>query len=146
MTIRETALTASEVIRLLDLGQHPEGGYFRETFRDAEPAGRRGYSTAIYFLLKAGERSLWHRVDATEIWHHYAGAPLDLSLSSDGAGAEHRRLGPDLAAGERPQIVVPAGWWQAAESLGEWTLVGCTVAPAFEFSAFEIAPADFTPE
>lgn len=135
--------TAAEIIRLLDLSPHPEGGHFRETFRDREPSGGRGHSTAIYFLLAAGERSAWHRVDATEVWHHYCGAPLRLSLSKGDAEVEHLRLGTDLVAGERPQIVVPANCWQAAESLGAWTLVGCTVAPAFEFSGFEMAPGRF---
>jgi hypothetical protein len=137
---------AEDIIRLLDLRPHPEGGHFRETFRDSEPAGGRSHSTAIYFLLAAGERSAWHRVDAAEVWHHYAGAPLRLSLSSDGAAADHAHLGTNLAAGERPQIVIPAYCWLAAESLGAWTLVGCTVAPAFEFSAFEMAPPDFAPD
>jgi uncharacterized protein len=141
-----SALTAAEIVRLLDLRPHPEGGHYRETFRDGEPAEGRSHGTAIYFLLAAGERAVWHRVDATEIWHHYCGAPLRLSLSYDGAGAEHRRLGVDLAAGERPQIVIPRHCWQTAESLGAWTLIGCTVAPAFEFSAFEMAPPDFNPE
>jgi predicted cupin superfamily sugar epimerase len=141
-----SSLSAAEVIRLLDLRPHPDGGHFRETFRDGRPAGGRGHSTAIYFFLAAGERSTWHRVDATEIWHHYGGTPLRLSLSRDGIRADHRHLGTDLAAGERPQIVVPALCWQAAESLGAWTLIGCTVAPAFEFSEFEMAPMDFAPE
>jgi predicted cupin superfamily sugar epimerase len=141
-----SASSAADIIRRLDLSPHPEGGHFRETFRDSRPAGGRSHSTALYFLLAAGERSAWHRIDATEIWHHYAGAPLRLSLSSDGAVAEHHRLGKDLTAGERPQIVIAPHCWQAAECLGAWTLVGCTVAPAFEFSAFEMAPADFAPE
>ena len=136
-------LTASEIVRLLDLNPHPEGGHFRETFRDAGPLGRRGHSTAIYYFLSAGERSHWHRVDATEIWHHYCGAPLRLSLSADGEKVAHHHLGTDLRSGERPQIAVPKDCWQAAESLGDWTLVGCTVAPAFEFSGFEMAPPEF---
>jgi uncharacterized protein len=139
-------LSAQEVIARLGLTRHPEGGWFRETFRDPAPAGERGASTAIYFLLPRGERSAWHRVrDAVELWHHYAGAPLVLSLSADGRAVETLRLGADLAAGERPQAVVPAGVWQAAESLGEWTLVGCTVAPAFDFAAFELAPPGWAP-
>ena len=140
-----SALSAADIARLLDLRPHPEVGHFRESFRDPAAAGGRGQSTAIYYLLTAGERSHWHRVDAAEIWHHYCGATLRLSLSAAGADAEHHRLGTDLGAGERPQIVVPKGCWQAAESLGAWTLVGCTVAPAFEFSGFEMAPADFNP-
>ena len=116
-------LSGAEIVRLLDLRPHPEGGHFRETFRDPDPAGdRRGHSTAIFYLLAAGERSQWHRIDTPEIWHHYCGAPLRLSLSGDGKDADHKRLGTDLGAGERPQIVVPKNCWQAAESLGEWTL------------------------
>ena len=141
-----SVLSAAEIIRLLGLSPHREGGYFRESFRDSQPYGGRSHSTAIYYLLAAGERSAWHRVDATEIWHYYAGGPLRLSLSRDGTSADDRRLGTDLATGERPQIVVPAQCWQAAESLGAWTLVGCTVAPAFEFSKFEMAPKDFAPD
>lgn len=141
-----SVLSAAEIIRLLDLSPHPEGGYFRESFRDSQPNGGRKHSTAIYYLLAAGERSAWHRVDATEIWHHYAGGALRLSLSRDGTSTDDRRLGTNLAAGERPQIVVPAQCWQAAESLGAWTLAGCTVAPAFEFSKFEMAPKNFVPE
>lgn len=141
-----TEMSASQIVALLDLHPHPEGGHFRETFRDAEPGGEgRGHSTAIFYLLAAGERSQWHRVDTCELWHHYCGAPLRLSLSADGKGAEHKRLGTDFGAGESPQIVVPKNCWQAAESLGAWTLVGCTVAPAFEFSGFEMAPPEFDP-
>ena len=138
-------LSAADIIHLLDLRPHPEGGHYRQTFRDpAHDGGRRSVSTAIYFLLAAGERSHWHRVDAVEIWHWYAGAALALKTAgSDGVATV--RLGADLAAGERPQAVVPAGAWQAAESLGAWTLVGCTVAPGFEFSGFELAPKDWTP-
>src|SRR5580704_18158597 len=123
-------LSAVDVVRLLDLHPHPEGGHFRETFRDPrQDDNGRSLSTAIYFLLAAGERSQWHRIDAVEIWHWHAGAPLALKIAgSDGVSTV--RLGADLAAGERPQAVVPAGAWQAAESLGAWTLVGCTVAPA----------------
>jgi predicted cupin superfamily sugar epimerase len=137
-------LTAAEVIGLLELRPHPEGGHFRETFRDTRESDGRSVSTAIYFLLARGERSHWHRVDATEVWHYYAGAPLALSIA-DGSGTTVVRLGPDLAAGERPQAAVPAGAWQAAESLGDWTLVGCTVAPGFEFAGFEMAPPGWTP-
>jgi uncharacterized protein len=138
------SLTATDVIRLLALGLHPEGGHYRETFRDARIIDGRSASTAIYFLLARGERSHWHRVDAVEIWHHYAGAPLALSLA-DGAGTTTVRLGTDIAAGECPQVAVPAGAWQEAESLGAWTLVGCTVAPGFEFKGFELAPPGWVP-
>jgi uncharacterized protein len=137
-------LAAHEMIRLLELSPHPEGGHYRETFRDAAADGGRAASTAIYFLLARGERSHWHRVDAAEVWHWYAGAPLALEVAGS-EGIATLRLGPDLAAGERPQAVVPKGAWQAAESLGEWTLVGCTVAPGFVFSGFELAPPDFVP-
>ena len=107
----------------------------------------REAGSAIYHLLRAGERSAWHRVDATEIWHHYAGAPLRLSLAA-GSGLEsarHHVLGPDIEAGQRPQLIVPAGDWQAAQSVGAWTLVGCTVAPAFTFEGFELAPSGWEP-
>jgi len=136
--------TANGLIAALGLKPHPEGGSFRETWRDQAAAGR-GSGTAIYYLLKKGEVSAWHRIDATEIWHHYAGAPLALTLRQD--RAETRLvLGPDIKAGERPQLIVPAGAWQTAMSLGAWTLVGCTVSPAFEFSGFELAPGDGPPD
>jgi uncharacterized protein len=136
--------TAAEVIRLLDLRPHPEGGHFRETFRDAREVDGRAVSTAIYFLLARGERSHWHRIDAVEVWHYYAGAPLELTIA-DVRGTTVVRLGPDVAAGERPQSIVPAGIWQAAQSVGDWTLVGCTVAPGFSFTGFELAPAGWSP-
>lgn len=136
-------LSADEIVARLGLQPHPEGGHFRETFR-APDAGRAA-STAIFFLLKAGERSHWHRVDADEVWHHYAGAPLELSMSDDGRAPRHRRLGCDFDIGEMPQIVVPRGVWQAARSLGNWTLVGCTVAPGFDFAGFELAPPGWEP-
>ena len=139
-------LTATDVIRLLDLRPHPEGGHFRETFRDTwliETA--RAASTAIYFLLARGERSHWHRIDAAEVFHWYAGAPLRLDMAPENGTRQRILLGNDLAAGERPQAVVPAHTWQAAESLGDWTLVGCTVAPGFEFTKFELAPAGWEP-
>ena len=136
--------TAADIIAMLGMKPHPEGGHYIETFRDA-PEGGRGHSTAIYFLLEAGECSVWHRVDAAEIWHYYAGAPLALTISPNGHDASAYRLGPNVAAGERPQVVVPAGEWQTAESLGAWTLVGCTVAPGFAFEGFEMAPPDWRP-
>ncbi|WP_026606574.1 cupin domain-containing protein [Methylocapsa acidiphila] len=142
----DPSVKAAEIIRLLDLRPHPEGGFFRETFRDsAEATPGRAASTLIYFLLDAGQRSHWHRVDAAEAWHYYAGAPLLLMVSQEGEAPHAHRLGADLIAGERPQFVVPAGWWQSAESIGAWTLVGCSVAPGFEFSGFELAPATRTP-
>jgi len=139
-------LSAAEIIRLLGLVPHPEGGHFREIFRDPRRLeGGRAASTAIYFLLAAGERSHWHRVDAAEVWHFYAGAPLALEIARDEQTVERCLLGNDLAAGARPQIAVPANAWQAAESLGDWTLAGCTVAPGFEFSRFELAPKGWCP-
>jgi len=133
------SLTADEVIRLLQLEAHPEGGYFRETFRDSRRAGERSASTAIYFLLKRGEISRWHRIDAVEVWHWYGGGPLRLQIRNGGAQVETVLLGNDLPKNERPQAVVPAHAWQTAETMGDWTLVGCTVAPGFEFSGFELA-------
>ncbi|MAY63839.1 MAG: cupin [Rhizobiales bacterium] len=138
-------MTPEEIIETLGMAPHPEGGHYVETFRD-EAGGGRGHSTAIYYLLGAGERSHWHRVtDASEVWHWHAGGPLKLSLAAPGVSATDHTLGIDLAKGQRPQIVVPANWWQSAEPLGAWTLVGCTVAPGFEFSSFEMAPPDWTP-
>ena len=137
------SVTADEIIARLGLKPHPEGGHFCETFR--APDEGRGASTAIFFLLKAGERSHWHRVDADEVWHHYAGAPLELSMSRDGRAARHLRLGSDFGIGETPQLVVPRGVWQATRSLGNWTLVGCTVAPGFDFAGFELAPPGWRP-
>lgn len=129
------------MIRLLDLKPHPEGGHFRETFRDPRHVdGGRAASTAIYFLLRRGQRSHWHRVDAAEAWHWYAGSALILQIDTSSV-----RLGPDLAAGERPQAVVPARTWQAAETTGDWTLCGCTVAPGFEFKGFGLAPEGWNP-
>ena len=139
-------LTASDVIRLLDLKPHPEGGHFRETFRDTQQIeGGRPASTAIYFLLARGERSHWHRIDAVEIWHWHAGAPLELEIAQSKGRIESVALGNDLASGQRPQAVVPAHGWQAAQSLGDWTLCGCTVAPGFEFKNFELAPMGWAP-
>jgi hypothetical protein len=145
LTVPLDSLSAADVVRLLDLRPHPEGGHFRETFRDPRAVDGRAASTAIYYLLGAGEASAWHRVDAAEVWHFYAGSALALTLSPDGRETLGFRLGPDLARGERPQVVVPAGAWQAAESLGAWTLVGCTVAPGFDFAGFEMAPPGWRP-
>lgn len=132
-------MSADEIIGLLELERHPEGGWFRQTFRD-DVAGGRAYSTLIYYLLEAGDRSAWHRVDSAEVWHWYAGAPLELRV-----GRAAIALGNDLSAGQRPQGVVPRGAWQSARSLGDWTLVGCTVAPGFEFAQFELAPPGWEP-
>lgn len=139
-------LSGDEVIEMLGLSPHPEGGHYRETFRDAAEPGTRAASTAIYFLLKAGERSHWHAVDAAEAWHFYAGDPLLLEVSPTGGPITRIRLGGDLGDGERPQAVVPAGHWQQARSLGKWTLVGCTVAPAFMFEGFILTAPDFSPD
>ncbi len=132
---------ADALIAALGLERHPEGGWFRETWRDPDVDGRRGSGTAIYFLLREGERSHWHRVDAVEIWHHYAGAPLELAI----AGTVPVILGPEVIAGQVPQALVPAGAWQSARSLGAFTLVGCTVSPAFRFEGFELAPEGWSP-
>lgn len=138
-------MPAAEVIRTLGLARHPEGGWYRETFRDPAGPDGRGWSTMILFLLEAGEVSAWHRVDAAELWFWHAGGPLALSISDDGVAARAVRLGPDLRAGQSVQAVVPAGAWQAAETLGAWTLVSCVVAPGFLFGRFELAPADWFP-
>ena len=130
---------ADRLIQLLDLKPHPEGGHFRETYRDSNEG--RAYSTAIYFLLKAGEVSRWHRVDAAEVWHFYRGAALELKI-----GKDTYVLGANIDEAQVPQLVVPPNVWQAARSLGDYTLVGCTVAPGFEFSKFEMAPDGFTPQ
>jgi predicted cupin superfamily sugar epimerase len=137
--------SAAEIIARLELKPHPEGGHFRETFRDARTdTGGRSLSTAIYFLLARGERSHWHRIDAVEMWHYYAGDALTLRIA-DEDGQRTVTLGPNLAAGEVPQAIVPPQAWQSAESTGEWTLVGCTVAPGFEFAKFELAPKGWEP-
>jgi predicted cupin superfamily sugar epimerase len=139
-------ISAAEIIAILGMKPHPEGGWYAETFRDGAHGGR-GHSTAIYFLLEEDQLSAWHRVkDASEVWHFYDGAPLALSMHQEGGAVIEQVLGTALAAGERPQIVVPAGWWQSARSLGEWTLVGCTVAPGFQFAAFELAAPGWEPQ
>ena len=137
-------MTPDELIAHFGLAPHPEGGYYVETWRDGE-GGARGAGTAIYFLLVRGQRSRWHRVDATEIWHHYAGAPVALDIAPAGEAPTRYVLGTDFAAGERPQLIVPPHAWQAAESTGAFSLVGCTVSPAFEFAGFELAPEGFEP-
>jgi predicted cupin superfamily sugar epimerase len=134
------ASEADRIIALLNLQPHPEGGYFRETFRDMSGSGGRAYSTAIYFLLKAGEVSRWHRVDAAEVWHFYRGAPLELRIDK-----QTYVLGPNLDEAQAPQVIVPPHAWQSARSLGDYTLVGCTVAPGFEFTHFELAQDGFEP-
>ena len=133
------SLTADEVIRLLQLEAHPEGGYYRETFRDSKKIGERSASTAIYFLLKQGEISRWHRIDSVEVWHWYGGDPIRLQIRDADGPVETVLLGNDLVKSERPQAIVPAHAWQTAETLGAWTLVGCTVAPGFVFAGFLLA-------
>jgi hypothetical protein len=138
--------TATDIIARLELRPHPEGGHYRETFRDKRAdAQGRACSTAIYFLLARGERSQWHRIDAVEVWHYYAGSALTLQIANDGCAPHTIKLGPDVAAGERPQAIVPASAWQTAGTSGDWTLVGCTVAPGFEFAKLELAPKHWDP-
>ena len=140
-----STLSAAEVIAILELERHPEGGWYRRTFADASTEGARHHSTAIYYLLEGNDQSAWHRVDAAEVWHWHAGAPLRLRLSHEGKVIDEHILGPELKGAERPQVVVPRHCWQTAKSLGAWTLVGCTVAPGFEFSGFEMAERDWEP-
>ena len=143
---QKAAMThAQDLIDQLGLAPHPEGGWYRETWRADTPDGGRAAGTAIYYLLAVGDSSHWHRVDAAEIWHFYAGAPLSLTVSPDGHDAEAMLLGPEIATGQRPQLIVPPGWWQTAVSMGAWTLVGCTVSPGFDFDGFEMAPPDWRP-
>jgi predicted cupin superfamily sugar epimerase len=138
--------SAAEIIARLELQPHPEGGHYRETFRDqTTDASGRACSTSIYFLLARGERSHWHRIDAVEVWHYYAGSALTLRIAHEGCKPEEFSLGADLVRGERPQASVPARCWQMSETNGDWTLVGCTVAPGFEFTSFELASKDWTP-
>ena len=138
-------MTSADIIARLGLAPHPEGGWYRETFRDARLVDGRSASTAILYLLDVGDVSEWHRVDAVEIWHWHAGAPLVITTSPNGHDASAHHLGSNLAAGQRPQFVVPEGHWQTATSLGAWTLVGCTVAPGFRFEGFELAPPGWRP-
>lgn len=137
-------MKADEIITALGLRPHPEGGFYRETFRDCAGPDGRAHSTAIYYLLRAGEVSRWHRIDTVEIWHWYAGDALELSFVDSGA-VSPVLLGPKVIEGQRPQVVIPARAWQSAKPLGSYTLCGCTVAPGFEFSEFQIAPEDWSP-
>jgi len=129
----------NRIVTTLELSPHPEGGHYRETFRDGAGPSGRAHSTAIYYLLREGEVSAPHRIDAAEVWHYYRGAPLELTIREEDKEAGRFVLGPNIEKGERPQIVVPPRAWQSARSLGAYTLVGCTVAPGFEFAAFELA-------
>lgn len=136
-------MNAQDIITTLRLSPHPEGGYYRQTWSDSTGTPRP-HGTCIYFLLDAGKPSHWHKVDAVEIWHFYAGAPLRLKLAETENGPRQDILfGPDLGTGQRPQCIVPKDWWQAAETTGDWTLVGCTVSPGFSFDGFELAPPNF---
>jgi hypothetical protein len=145
MNLREGTLDPAALISRLGLVPHPEGGHYREFWRDRPTDGRRGAGTAIYYLLRAGERSHWHRVDAAECWHFYAGEALALHCSPDGVARRTVVLGGDLGAGQMPACVIPANHWQAAEPLGRWALLGCTVSPAFDFAGFELAPPGWEP-
>jgi predicted cupin superfamily sugar epimerase len=144
MRLTDRDLDPRGLITQLGMRPHPEGGYFAEIFRHSPADGSRGHSTAIYYLLTPGDRSHWHRVDADEGWHWYGGGALELRLS-DGKGVKTILLGPDLAAGQRPFAMVPRGMWQAAAPRDGWVLCGCTVAPAFTFDGFELAPPDWEP-
>ena len=136
---------AQDIIQTFGMAPHPEGGWYVETFRAPSVPGARSAVTAIYFLLQEGQRSHWHRVDASEIWLWHAGSPIRLQLSPDGQQTDAILLGPDTAAGERPQAIVQIGVWQSAESTGTWSLVSCIVAPAFEFAGFTLAPPGWSP-
>ncbi|MEO1549827.1 MAG: cupin domain-containing protein [Pseudomonadota bacterium] len=137
---------AQNLIETLDLGPHPEGGWYRQTWVAEVQEGQRPAGTAIYYLLEEGQRSHWHKVDATEIWHWYAGAEMHLSLAAQDAGpVETHLLSNAFADGARPQVIVPTGWWQSARPVGGWSLVGCTVSPGFQFDGFELAPVGWSP-
>jgi len=139
-----TPVIAADIIAALDLAPHPEGGWYRQTWAAPAAPGQRPGGSAIYFLLRAAEVSHWHRFDAAEIWHHHTGAALTLRMAATAQGpVQTVLLGPDIARGMVPQAVVPQGWWQSARSAGEWTLVGCTTTPAFQFDGFELAPPGF---
>lgn len=134
------------LIEKLGLAPHPEGGWYRETWRAEASDGERGVATAIYFLLEAGQRSHWHRVDATELWLFHAGSPLLIETAASEAGpVAPARLGPDPLAGEAPQLRIPPGHWQATTADRGWALVSCIVAPAFDFAGFELAPPGWAP-
>jgi hypothetical protein len=143
---RDSALPEEEVRAALDLRPHPEGGHYRELWRDKLPGGGRGAASAIHFLLAEGERSHWHRIDASEVWIWQAGAPLRLGLCLEDSARKEFRLGPDAGNAEVFQAIVPPYAWQEAMSLGAWTLVSCIVAPAFQFEGFELAPPGWAPE
>ena len=140
-------MTADDLVSFLELKPHPEGGWYKETYRSKMEREGRCVMTAIYYLLRAGETSRWHRVkDADEVWTWIAGGVLSFTRSVDGKHAEPLRLGMDLAAGAVPQLVVPAGAWQTASAESDFVLVSCIVAPGFDFAGFEFAPSDFAPK
>uniref|UniRef100_A0A914WRW7 DUF985 domain-containing protein n=1 Tax=Plectus sambesii TaxID=2011161 RepID=A0A914WRW7_9BILA len=135
-----STLDPAAIIKTFRMKPNPEGGWYAESYRDDSYKESRGRSSAIYFLLTKDNSSRWHRLkDSVEIWHFYAGSPVLLQMNPDGGDVVKKRLGPNLPTGERPQVAVPAGWWQTAESLGDWTLVGCTVTPGFDPEQFELA-------
>lgn len=136
---------AADIISALDLAPHPEGGWYRETWRADAGAGERAAGTAILFLLEAHQRSHWHRVDAAEHWFWHAGAPIELSIALADGPTERLMLGAQLDQGQLPQRLVPPHWWQAARPMGGWSLVSCTVVPGFEFAGFTLAPPDWSP-
>jgi uncharacterized protein len=137
---------AQQLIARLGLEPHPEGGHFREIYRHChDRCDERGHVTSIYYLLEAGQVSHWHRIDAVELWHFHAGAPLELTVVEEGRPPIRYRLGIDFEADEQPQATVPPKAWQSARSLGAWSLVGCTVAPAFDFAGFELAAPGWSP-
>lgn len=139
-------MTPKAIIETLGLKPHPEGGWYRETWRAAAPPGERASATAIFFLLEAGERSHWHRVDAAELWLWHAGETLTLSMAPDeNSPVSTVTLGPDVTEGHVPQALVPPGQWQMAMPDRGWVLVSCVVSPGFEFSGWELAPEDWEP-
>jgi uncharacterized protein len=138
-------MDAREVIEWLELAPHPEGGWYRETWRGAASPSGRPAGTAIWFLLEGGAASRWHRIDVVEVWTWHGGSPLELAVSREGEEPDRMVLGRDFESGERPQAVVPTGAWQSARALGGWTLVGCIVVPGFTFDGFELAPEGWDP-
>ena len=138
-------ISPSQVIERLQLQPHPEGGWYRETWRAASETGARSAGSSIYYLLERHQRSHWHRIDASELWLYQAGGALRLRTAHDGQTIE-RRLGPDLLDGDLLQAVVRPGEWQSADTEADWTMVCCVVAPAFEFTGFELAPEGWMPD
>lgn len=137
--------TAQDMIELLALKPHPEGGFYRRTYQHDDGPSERGFSTAIYYLLEGKDTALWHRTDGDEIWHWYAGAPLTLQIANPTMEITKHTLGTNFDIGQRPQVLVPGNLWQHASSQGDWTLCGCTVSPGFEFLSYELADKDWHP-